>query len=418
MYSGKNKYKYFGILQVQVVCDLGSRPVENAEVQVFVKSNPDTVIAESSTDVSGKTIEIELPAPPVEYSMEPSANQPYAEYRLVITAPGLQTVIIDSAQLLPYVKTVQPIRMPRKEDENKAAKTIRIGPHFLYGDYPPKIYEDEVKDNFISEEPVIIPESIIVHDGLPSNAAAKNYRTDYRDYIKNVVSSQIYANWSQETIYANILARLSFSLNRVYTGWYKNQGYDFTITSSTAYDQIWIYGRNIDSNISLAVDYIFNYFLSLPDILTQPLLTQACNDAAAACPDMISLWDSKYLGDQSYKAIDILRHYYGELIYINTTDNIENITAWPKTELGEGTDMPDELKQIQGKLRILSHAYDEIPIITVDGVFNPDTKNAVIAFQRIFNLPMTGTIDAVTWYKISHIHARLTRSSGLYPSDK
>ncbi len=401
----------YGILQVQVVCELGARPVEYAQVQIYNKYDPDTVILDLTTDASGKTKEIELPAPPIEYSMVPSANRPYAEYRVVISAPGLQTVVIDSTQLLPYVKTIQPIRMPRREMESNEVKLIYIGPHFLYGDYPPKIYEAEVKDNFISSEPLMIPESILVHDGLPDDSSATNYTVDYRDYIKNVVSCQIYGNWIPETIYANILARLSFSLNRIYTNWYKNQGYDFTITSSTEYDQLWIYGRNIDSNISLAVDYIFNYLLSRPEI-TQPILTQACTGIPSDCPGMLSLWGSKFLGDQSYKAIDILRYYYGEQIYINSTDNIEGILPWPQGEFTEGS-TSEAVRQLQEKLTILSRAYNEIPLITEEGLFGEETKNAVMAFQKIFDLPVTGIVDAPTWYKISQMYNRLINSSNL-----
>ncbi len=408
--SGK---KYFGILQVQVVCEeAGSRPVENAGVQVFHKSDPNTVIVDLITDISGKTTEIELPAPPIEYSMEPTTYQPYSEYRLVITAPGLQTLEIDSVQLFPYVKTVQPVKMPRKINGNEPAKTILIGPHFLCGKYPPKIYEDEVKDNIVPEEnkPILIPEFIIVHDGIPSDAAAGNYKIEYRDYIKNVVSCQIYATWPLETIYANILTILSFSLNRIYTDWYPSQGYDFTITSSTAFDQIWIYGRNVNSNICLAVDYIFNYFLSLPDI-TQPILAQAGN--SMICSNMISLWDSKFLGDQTYKALDILRYYYGDMLYINHTDNIAGVIAWPNTELKEGI-TSEEVEYIQKQLRILSCAYYEIPLINADGIYEENTKAAVCAFQKIFDLPVTGTVDAATWYKISHTHASITRPAGSY----
>lgn len=417
MHSDNNKtfpvqegIEYFGILQVQVVCELGARPVENAAVQILNKENPDIIILELTTDMSGKTMEIQLPAPPIIYSMEPSDKQPYSEYKLVIRALGLKTVIIDSTQILPFVKTTQPVQMPRRDKESDTDVMIHIGPHFLYGNYPPKIYEDELKEVVLAE-PITIPEYIIVHDGQPADPAALNYKTDYRDYIKNVVSSQIYGNWTQETIYANILARLSFSLNRVYTGWYQNQGYNFNITSSTEYDQIWICGRNIDSNISLAVDYIFNYFLSLPEI-TQPILTQSCIGITADYPGMFSLWGSKFLGDQSYKALDILKYYYNEQIFINSTDYIKGTSPWSGGK-SEKRDASDAVKDFQSKLKILAHAYNEIPLITVDGVLGENTINAILAFQRIFDLPLTGTIDTVTWYKLNQIYQRLVRISNL-----
>lgn len=413
--SGPAGNKYFGMLQVHVVCEIGSRPVENAEVQVLDKNDPNRVLVNLITDISGKTMEIELPTPPIEYSLNPSPNQPYAEYQLIINAPGLKTVIIDSAQLLPGIKTVQPVNMPRRNETDEAPEIIVIGPHFLFGNYPPKLYEDEIKDNLARTEPVMIPQTVTVHDGLPGDTKAKNYSMCYRDYIKNVASSRIYATWPKEAIYANILVILSFTLNRFYTGWYKNQGYDFTITSSTAYDQLWIHGRNIDTNISLAVDYIFNYYLSLPDI-TQPVLTQACAGDSSDCPGMLSLWGSKDLGDLSYDALDILRYYYGELIYINYTYNVENSVTWPGINLTEGS-ISDDVKNIQNQLNILSKAYSEIPVSIPDGIYTPSTADAVRAFQRIFDLPVTGIVDVVTWYKISCAYARLTNASGLCGPD-
>ncbi len=411
IYSTQEGRKYYGILQIQVVCQLGSRPVENAEIQIFHKYNPNTVVDTLITDNSGKTIEIELPAPPIEYSMEPTNYQPYSEYRLVISAPGLQTIIIDSAQILPFVKTIQPVSMPRREDDTNISNIITIGPNYLFGNYPPKVYEDEVKTEIEEQvdKSVVIPEFIIVHDGLPSDLTATNYKIEYREYIKSVVSSQIYATWPQETIYANILTRLSFSLNRIYTDWYHRLGYDFDITSSTAFDQIWFYGRNIDSNISLAVDYMFNYFLSLPDV-RQPILTQACTGELITCQNMISLWGSKFLGDQDYKAIDILHTYYNETMYINYTNNITGIQAWPNVELSEGS-RSDAVKLMQQNLLVISLVYSEIPIIEADGIYGPKTKSAVMAFQKLFELPVTGTINAVTWYKIAQIYQRLTQAS-------
>lgn len=401
----------FGTLQVQVVCELGSRPVENAQVQIFDKSAPDTALLELITDISGDTLDIGLPAPPIEYSMAPSANRPYAEYKLIVNAPGLQTVIIDGVQLLPNVKTIQPIRMPFKESNADEAKLIVIGPHFLYGDYPPKIYEDEIKENVITTKPLFLPENIIVHDGPPNDPCATNYTVRYRDYIKNVVSSLIYGNWPVETIYANILARLSFSLNRYYTNWYQNQGYDFTITSSTEYDQLWIYGRNIDSNVSLYVDYMFNHFLSLPDI-SQPILTQACIGYPDDRPCMLSLWGSKFLGDQGCTSLDILRYYYGDSIYINCTDNITCIQPWVEGAFRLGS-TSELVIQLEEKLQILARAYCEIPFPPSVGIFNEQIQNSVKAFQKIFNLPVTGDVDAATWYKLSESYNRLVTSSNL-----
>lgn len=174
-----------------------------------------------------------------------------------------------------------------------------------------------------------MPEYIIVHDGTPSDSTARDYYVTYKDYIKNVASSEIYATWPDATLRANILAIMSFTLNRVFTEWYRNKGYDFTITSSTAFDHKWVYGRNIFENISLIVDEIFQNYLSRPNV-KQPILTQYCDGQRVSCPNWMSQWGSKNLGDRGYNFIEILRYYYGNDMYVNEADEIAGIPAsWP-----------------------------------------------------------------------------------------
>ena len=162
-------------------------------------------------------------------------------------------------------------------DEVSPDTPIVIPDHTLYGYYPPKIAEAEVKPVAETGEivlsRVVVPQTVVVHDGVPTDSTAPNYYVPYRDYIKNVASSEIYATWPRSSITANVLAIMSFTLNRVYTEWYRNQGYDFTITSSTAFDHKWIYGRNIFQSISEVVDEIFDNYLSRPEV-KQPILTQ------------------------------------------------------------------------------------------------------------------------------------------------
>lgn len=207
-----------------------------------------------------------------------------------------------------------------------------IGPHTLFGNYPPKIAESEIKPMTESGEivlsRVVIPEYVIVHDGAPSDSSAVIIGCCYRDYIKNVASSEIYATWTDAAIRANVLAIMSFVLNRVYTEWYRNRGYDFTITSSTAFDQKWIYGRNIYQNISNIVDEVFGNYLSRPNV-KQPILTQYCDGRQVSCPGWMTQWGSQSLGEQGYSTIEILRYYYGESIYINTAVEISGVpSSW------------------------------------------------------------------------------------------
>lgn len=252
----------------------------------------------------------------------------------------------------------------------------------------------------------------MVHDGAPGDSTAPNYYVRYRDYIKNVASSEIYATWPDATIRANVLAIMSFTLNRVYTEWYRGKGYVFTITSSTAYDHKFIYGRNFFQSISQVVDEMFENYLSRPNV-RQPILTQYCDGQRVTCPDWMSQWGSKYLGDQGYSAIDILRSYYGNDMYINSAEGISGIPAsWPGYDLGVGASGP-KVRQLQEQLARISRAYPAIPTITADGVYGSRTREAVEKFQSVFGLPVTGIVDYPTWYKISDIYVAVSRIAEL-----
>lgn len=256
------------------------------------------------------------------------------------------------------------------------------------------------------------PEYVIVHDGPPSDAGAQNYYIKYKDYIKNVASSEIYATWPEATLFANILAIQSITLNRVYTEWYRNRGYDFTITSSTAYDQKFMPGRNIFESISQAVDTIFSNYISRPNI-SQPLFTQYCDGKRVSCPSWMRQWDSKYLGDQGYSAIEILRRFYGDSVYINSSEEISGIPAsWPGYDLTIGS-TGEKVRQLQNQLNGISKGYPLIPKITADGIYGERTAEAVKVFQKVFNLPQTGVVDYPTWYRISDIYVGVSRIAEL-----
>ena len=203
----------------------------------------------------------------------------------------------------------------------------------------------------------MVPEYIVVHDGSPRDSTAKNYYVKYKDYIKNVASSEIYATWPEDTIRANVLAIMSFTLNRVYTEFYRNRGYDFTITSSTAFDHKWIPERNIYDTISVIVDELFADYLSRPNV-KQPILTQYCDGRQVQCPNWMTQWGSKSLGDQGYSPIEILRYYYGDDMYINTAEAISGIpSSWPGYTLEIGSSgntdlqMQEQLKKHTGNWR-------------------------------------------------------------------
>lgn len=402
---------YAGALKISVTSTVGLIPVRDATVSISYKGMPDSIIETLDTDESGQTEEIELPAPPIELSLEPQELQPYSEYNIEVNAPGYEPVVVSGTEILADRLALQPIQMVPIEMEQAPEETIVIPDHTLYGEYPPKIPEDEIKPMDETGEivlsRVVIPEYVVVHDGVPSDPTAPNYYVRYKDYIKNVASSEIYATWPESSIYANILAIMSVTLNRVYTEWYRNQGYNFTITSSTAYDQKWMRGRNIFENIDYLVDTIFANYLSRPGV-RQPIFTSYCDGRRVTCSGL-SQWGSKYLGDEGYSAIDIIRYYYGNDMYINTAESIAGVpSSWPGYDLTIGSS-GDKVRQIQQQLNRIAQNYPAIPTITVDGLYGPGTAEAVRTFQRIFNLPQTGVVDYPTWYRISNIYVGVTR---------
>ncbi len=402
-----------GSLQINVTANVGLIPIENASITISFTGEPDSAIETLTTDSSGQTESVTLKTPPLQYSLTPNSPMPYSEYTLTVSAPGYEPVIVSGVEVLPDVTAVQNIEMTPTEMSEDEEEIIAIPDHTLYGDYPPKIPEDEIKPMDESGEivlsRVVIPEYVIVHDGVPNDSTAPNYYVRYRDYIKNVVSSEIYATWPESAIYANTLAIMSFTLNRVYTEWYRNKGYNFTITSSTAYDQKWIRGRNIYKNIDRLVDSIFANFLSRPGV-RQPIFTSYCDGRNVTC-NGLSQWGSKYLGDEGYSPIQIIRYYYGSDMYINTAVAVSGVpSSWPGYNLTIGAS-GDKVLQIQQQLNRIAQNYPAIPRVTADGVYGPRTAESVRVFQRVFNLPPSGIVDYPTWYKISEIYVAVSRIS-------
>lgn len=197
------------------------------------------------------------------------------------------------------------------------------------------------------------------------------------------------------------------------TEWYRNKGFEFTITTSTAYDHKWIPNRNVFESISRIVEEIFSNYLSRPNV-EQPILTQYCDGKNVSCPNWMSQWGSKSLGDQGYSAIEILRNYYGDSIFINSTEEISGVpSSYPGTPLRQG-DSGEKVRQIQRQLNVVSNGYPLIPKIAEDGVFGPATEEAVRTFQRIFNLTQDGVVGFRTWYRLSEIYVAVSRIAELY----
>lgn len=403
-----------GQLQVNVLTE-DNRPIQNARLSVTFSGDPLSAIEELATDSSGRTETVTLATPPIEWSLDINNFQmPYSEYTVNVTAEGYEPRSVSNIQLLSSRRAIQDVYLiPVAPD--LFGSSVDIPAHTLYGEYPPKIAESEIKPMFESGEivlsDVVVPEFVVVHDGVPTDTTATDYYVRYGDYIKNVASSEIYATWPTATITANVLAIMSFTLNRVFTEWYRNQGFNFTITSSTAFDHKWMYGRNIYDSISVIVDEVFDQYLSRPNV-RQPILTQYCDGRRVSCPNWMTQWGSKDLGDQGYSPIEIIRNFYGSDMYINTAEMISGVpSSWPGYNLDIGAS-GDPVRQIQEQLLAISQVYTAIPQITVDGVYGEQTRNAVTAFQGIFDLPQTGIVDFATWYRISHIYVAVTRMAG------
>jgi hypothetical protein len=294
-----------GRLQIGAFAIDVGKPAGNAIVHVM-PAGEEQVLEELITDSSGQTAQVNLPAPPLEFSMQPdSPKRPYSEYDLKIMMEGYEPQTIKGVQILPQCLAMQTVKLTPVAVQGAQPELVVIPDHTLWKAFPPKIPEDEVKElppstGFVVLPDPVVPEFIIVHDGRPNDAGAKNYWVPFADYIKNVASNEIYPNWPVATLTANILAILSFTLNRVYTEWYRGKGYDFTITSSTSYDQKYSHGRNIFDEISQVVDNIFTTFITRPSI-RQPLFAQYCDGKKVSCPNWMRQWEIKDAGRQGIR---------------------------------------------------------------------------------------------------------------------
>ena len=255
-----------------------------------------------------------------------------------------------------------------------------------------------------------VPQRITVHLGAPS-ASADNVTVSFSDYVKNVASSEIYPTWEESALRANILAIVFFALNRVYTEFYRSRGYDFDITSSTAYDQFFVRGRSFFSNVSRLVDELFNSYLRRPGFV-EPLAAKFCNGTTVTC-EGLSQWGSQALAQQGYNSTQILRSYYGDVEIVANAPVQDYVSSYPGTPLRRGSVGPNVVV-IQIELNRISQNYPAIPKVSaVDGIFGAATENSVTAFQEIFNLTPDGVVGPATWYALVRLYTAVTSLSEL-----
>lgn len=396
------------MLRVNVFDSSEGLPLSGAKVEVFSEGNR---IASEISDVSGNTPTIELDTVDSVYSddVENESVRPYSLFDLKITSDGFSDRILNGLQMFGGESSFSDIIMQRGSEQSVSD----ISPHTLWKSFPPKDAEETVKPlppglGFVVLPDPVIPEFVIVHDGAPSDASAPNYKVKFEDYIKNVACCEIYPTWETAALEANIIAIISFTLNRVYTEWYVSRGYDFTITSSTAFDQAFSYGRNIFEEIGNVVDYLFTTFLTRPNI-RQPLLAQYCNGSTVSCPGWLSQWGSKRLADEGYDAVTILRTYYGSDVFLLEGNKVDGIPySFPGSTLQTGS-IGQDVRIIQEQLNAISVNYPAIPRLAVDGIFGSETRRAVTTFQGIFGYEQSGLVDFAVWYGISRIYVAVAR---------
>ncbi len=418
-----------GFLTVSVLDQSTNRPIKGARINVY--TNPDAgqrqtlVYQNLETNISGQVTNITLQAPDIVYSQQPSDTRPYSTYSVEVIADGYETVIIDGTQLFPTIESRQNVPLniktrSRSSYSRQNEEIYDIGENTLYGTYPPKIPESSLKPlppptGFVVLDNPVVPEFIVVHDGLPEDTSAQNYWIPFKEYIKNVASSEVYSTWPTQTIYANVIAIISFTLNRVFTEWYRSKGYSFTITSTTNFDHKFIYNRNLFDTINVVVDDIFNTFIRRPSTARQPLLAQYCDGKRVQCPNQMTQWGSKDLGDQGMDYENILRYFYGDEITFVKAPVVSGVpVSFPGEVLEVGSSGKD-VRTIQNQLNAISRAYPAIPKVKEDGSFGNATAESVKVFQGIFGLPQSGVVDFKTWYELSRVYVAVTKIASLNP---
>lgn len=411
-----------GSLKIQTYLDNIVNPINKANIKVTIYNSDNSIrrIVDLKTDESGIATIDEIDTPPLELSLNENAEKmPYGLCDILVEKEGYNRVLVSGCQLFGDEEAIQQVNLNmlnRNVSSNRQVEEIDISPNRLYGDYPPKIPEAEEKDistatGQVVLSEVVVPEVITVHIGNP-NSKGPNYTVSYKDYIKNVASSEIYATWPSNAIRANVYAIVSFTLNRVYTEWYRNRGKDFTITNSTAYDHAFSYGRNIFKNISNIVDEIFSTYMKRPGV-KQPLFSQYCDGKKVKCPGWMTQWGSKYLADQGFTPYEILTKYYGTNLDLVRAKQVDGIPiSYPGSPLKVGS-QGNAVRDVQKYLNSVSKNYPSIPKVGVDGIYGSKTKASVKKFQEIFNVNVSGIVEYDTWYALSNAYVAVNELAEL-----
>ena len=386
----------------------------NSGVITLTNASGETVY-ESNVGESGMCGTATIESPPREYSLDSEEKRrPYSVFTAEIRATGYYRMRVKGIQIFENTVSRLPLEMiplPAGNSSPESASVIEINipEHSLDGSgtAPPTEPKSGEKPAVNILSGVYIPETVIVHLGAPDEEA-DDVAVSFIDYIKNVASSEIYPTWPAESLKANITAQISLTLNRIYTEWYRSRGYSFDITSSTAFDQAFVYGRNTYNETDSIVDSWFNKYIVRPNRV-DPLYAAYCNGVTTTCSGM-SQWGTVSLAESGMGYFDILAFYYGEIM-LEQTNNVRAATgSYPGAPLSAG-DSGSDVRAIQEQLNRIAVNYPAIPLITVSGEYGRETEDAVNEFQRLFFLPETGIVDEATWYSISYIYTSVKELS-------
>ena len=419
----------YGYLKFSVHTGDDALPVAGA--QITVRGTDGKVIYKTVTDENGNTGGFKIWAPDKALTLDPNNKKPtYSLCIADIAAKDYVTKHIEGIPIVDTQTTVMPVNMqPLSEEEMVVTDE--------YIDIPPVNLLNPVKNRQTTPPPmapadsgetvpamamtdsrgifsdVLIPDYITVHLGIPTNASARNVRIRFADYIKNVVSSEIYSTWPVNSLRANINAIVTFAINRIYTEWYRSRGYNFDITNSTSYDMAYRDGGPVFENVGNLVDELFNTYARRIGF-ENPFFTRFCNGTTSTCPGGLSQWGTVTLANQGRTPLEILRYYYPKDLELNTSDNIGGVSAsYPGYVLRVGSE-GESVKRMQDFLNRIRINYPLIPEISnPNGVFGNDTAEAVRTFQRTFSMTADGLIGQATWNKITFVFTAVTRLAEL-----
>lgn len=399
-----------GKLVVEISYAQEALPVENIGVRVY--NDNLSYNQRFTTDTSGKTPEITLSAPSAQLSLnQDNTILPYATYNIETSKNGVILNRIRGVQVFADNIALQQIELNPIQTIDVEGNDVLIPTHSLFngtgGSGQGEIIDDRLQ--FVLAYP-IIPSRMRVHLGRPGSNS-RIVTVSFKDYIKNVASSEIYPTWPDASLRANIYCQISLAMNRVYTEWYPSKGYNFDITNSTAFDQAFVYGRNIFDSVSKIVDEIFMQYVRKINTIN-PYYTEYCDGKTVSCPGL-KQWGTVTYANQGLNPFEILKKYYTNIEIVNTDRIEENIGSFPGFNLKVGM-RDNAVAIIQNQINRISVNYPLIkPVIPVDGNFTRDLETSVKTFQRQFNLTPDGVVGRATWYKVSYIYVAVKKLAEL-----